>query len=73
VKEAYRSCIKQIQLSGPRRYVSPVINRVATIAEAHQDESQYFILLIITDGIFDDLSQTKKVSISDNSYLRKRR
>jgi hypothetical protein len=47
--------------------VSPVINRVATIAEAHQDGSQYFILLIITDGLFDDFSQTKKVSISDNS------
>lgn len=57
---AYKKCIRQIQLYGPTNF-APVINHVAKFAEAYQDGSQYFILLIITDGVITDMPQTKQV------------
>jgi hypothetical protein len=35
---------------------------VAEIARTFRDGSQYFILLIITDGIITDMPQTKSVT-----------
>jgi hypothetical protein len=35
---------------------------VAEIARNFRDGSQYFILLIITDGIITDMPQTKSVT-----------
>ncbi|KAJ9597918.1 hypothetical protein L9F63_011205, partial [Diploptera punctata] len=62
VVEAYKSCIRRIQLFGPTNF-SPVINHVAKFAETYQDGSQYFILLIITDGVITDLPQTKQAIV----------
>jgi len=62
VLDAYRSCIRQVQLYGPTNF-SPVINHVAKFAETYQDGSQYFILLIITDGVITDMPQTKQAII----------
>jgi hypothetical protein len=56
---AYKGCISRIQLYGPTNF-APSINHVAGIARNHTDGSQYFILLIITDGIITDMPQTKK-------------
>jgi hypothetical protein len=72
VLDAYKSCIRQIQLYGPTNF-SPVINHVAKFAETYQDGSQYFILLIVTDGVITDMPRTKQVSTSHNSYLPKKR
>jgi hypothetical protein len=72
VLDAYKSCIRQIQLYGPTNF-SPVINHVAKFAETFQDGSQYFILLIITDGVISDMPQTKQASTSHNSYLPNKR
>jgi len=63
VLDAYKTCIRQIQLYGPTNF-SPVINHVARFAETFQDGSQYFILLIITDGEITDMPRTKQVCIS---------
>lgn len=60
VIEAYKKCIRQVQLYGPTNF-APVINHVGKFAEAYQDGSQYFILLIITDGVITDMPQTKQV------------
>ena len=68
VLDAYKNCIRQIQLYGPTNF-SPVINHVARFAETYQDGSQYFILLIITDGVITDMPQTKQVRISHILYL----
>lgn len=65
--EAYKSCIRQVQLFGPTNF-SPVINHVTQYARAYQDGSQYFILMIITDGVITDMMQTKK-AIIDASEL----
>ena len=58
---AYKGCISRIQLYGPTNF-APTILHVANIARQYTDGSQYFILLIITDGIITDMPQTKKVN-----------
>ena len=58
VLAAYKSCISRVQLFGPTNF-SPVINHVSKIARNFLDGSQYFILLIVTDGVITDMEQTK--------------
>merc|ERR1711963_22325 len=43
---------------------APVINHVANFARAYQNGDQYFVLLIITDGIITDLEATKYAIIN---------
>merc|ERR1712013_432083 len=60
---AYHQSLNSVQLYGPTN-LSPVINHVANFARAYQhDPSNYFVLLIITDGIITDLDATKKAVI----------
>lgn len=56
VLNAYQRCIRSVQLYGPTNF-SPVINHVAKFASAARDGSEYFILLIITDGVITDMPQ----------------
>ncbi|XP_031696310.1 copine-1-like, partial [Anarrhichthys ocellatus] len=59
--EAYRMVMPQLRLSGPTNF-SPIINHVSSIAaQAAQSNnaSQYFVLLILTDGEITDLDQTR--------------
>lgn len=60
VLDAYRFCINQVQLYGPTNF-SPIINQVIRTAQNCRDGSGYFILLILTDGIITDMSQTIQV------------
>jgi hypothetical protein len=62
VLAAYKSCLTRIQLYGPTNF-APTINHVANIARTFLDGSQYFILLVITDGIITDMPQTKTVFV----------
>jgi hypothetical protein len=55
---AYHTSIQNVSLYGPTNF-SPVIKHVAKFAKAYQDGSQYFILLIITDGEITDMECTK--------------
>uniref|UniRef100_A0A3B4XFY8 Copine 8 n=1 Tax=Seriola lalandi dorsalis TaxID=1841481 RepID=A0A3B4XFY8_SERLL len=59
VMEAYYQSLKSVQLYGPTNF-SPVINHVARYAASVKDGSQYFVLLIITDGVISDMAQTKE-------------
>ena len=68
VLAAYKSCISQVQLYGPTNF-APTINHVANIARQFRDGSQYFILLILTDGVISDMPQTKTVSPREKLYL----
>ena len=55
---AYYTSLNMVQLSGPTNF-SPVINHVAKFAEAFRnDPTNYFVLLIITDGIITDFEET---------------
>uniref|UniRef100_A0A674J8K0 Copine 8 n=1 Tax=Terrapene triunguis TaxID=2587831 RepID=A0A674J8K0_9SAUR len=67
VMEAYYRSLKSVQLYGPTNF-APVINHVARYASSVKDGSQYFILLIITDGVISDMAQTKE-SIVNASKL----
>ncbi|NXT12108.1 CPNE8 protein, partial [Prunella fulvescens] len=59
VMEAYYRSLKSVQLYGPTNF-APVINHVARYAASVKDGSQYFVLLIITDGVISDMAQTKE-------------
>ncbi|XP_063694395.1 copine-3-like isoform X2 [Bolinopsis microptera] len=57
---AYHQCINSVQLYGPTN-ASPIIGNVATMAREalHQRQAKdYFILLLLTDGILTDMQQT---------------
>ncbi len=56
--QAYFTALQNVTLYGPTNF-SPVINHVARFAQAYQDGRQYFVLLIITDGIITDMEATK--------------
>ncbi|XP_061911906.1 copine-1 [Entelurus aequoreus] len=61
IVEAYRMVLPQLRLSGPTNF-SPIINHVASIATTGAQTntaSQYFVLLILTDGEITDLDQTR--------------
>uniref|UniRef100_A0A4W5MDS4 Copine C-terminal domain-containing protein n=1 Tax=Hucho hucho TaxID=62062 RepID=A0A4W5MDS4_9TELE len=70
ILEAYHESLKSVQLYGPTNF-APVVNHVASYAAAVQDGSQYFVLLIITDGVISDMAQTKE-AIVNVSLERKR-
>uniref|UniRef100_A0A669QMI4 Copine-3 n=1 Tax=Phasianus colchicus TaxID=9054 RepID=A0A669QMI4_PHACC len=66
IVDAYRQILPQIRLYGPTNF-SPIINHVARFA-AHSAQqrtaSQYFVLLIITDGEITDLDQTRQAIVN---------
>ncbi|XP_069621098.1 copine-8 isoform X2 [Ranitomeya imitator] len=63
VMEAYYRSLKSVQLYGPTNF-APVINHVARYAASIKDGSQYFVLLIITDGVISDMAQTKEAIVN---------
>uniref|UniRef100_A0A8B9HWE7 Copine-3 n=1 Tax=Astyanax mexicanus TaxID=7994 RepID=A0A8B9HWE7_ASTMX len=64
--EAYRQCLPQVKLYGPTNF-SPIIRHVSRFAqEALQQNSasQYYVLLIITDGVITDMDQTRAAIVA---------
>ncbi|XP_060949436.1 copine-3-like [Limanda limanda] len=60
VVQAYQQCLPQLKLWGPTNF-SPVIDHVTCFAKQalrQNTASQYFVLLIITDGVITDMDQT---------------
>ncbi|XP_021573260.1 copine-9 isoform X3 [Carlito syrichta] len=66
VLESYFQSLRTVQLYGPT-YFAPVINQVARTAAKISDGSQYYVLLIITDGVISDMTQTKEAIVSASS------
>ncbi|XP_032822313.1 copine-8-like isoform X1 [Petromyzon marinus] len=62
VLEAYYQSLRSVQLYGPTNF-APVITHVARYAASVSDGSQYFVLLIITDGVISDMAQTKEAIV----------
>ncbi|XP_037612363.1 copine-3-like isoform X1 [Sebastes umbrosus] len=61
VVQAYQQCLPQLKLWGPTNF-APIINHVACFARQALRQniaSQYFVLLIITDGVITDMYQTR--------------
>ncbi|KAI0220493.1 Copine-8 [Lamellibrachia satsuma] len=63
VIDAYHHTLHTVQLYGPTNF-APVINHVAGIAQNVQDGKNYFILLILTDGIITDMPQTTEAIVN---------
>uniref|UniRef100_A0A8C4TH96 Copine family member 9 n=1 Tax=Erpetoichthys calabaricus TaxID=27687 RepID=A0A8C4TH96_ERPCA len=63
VLESYFQSLRTVQLYGPTNF-SPVINQVARSAAKVTDGSQYFVLLMITDGVISDMVQTKEAIVN---------
>uniref|UniRef100_A0A3B1IYB2 Copine-4 n=1 Tax=Astyanax mexicanus TaxID=7994 RepID=A0A3B1IYB2_ASTMX len=65
VVEAYQNCLPKIQLYGPTN-IAPIIQKVANSAseEMHIKEAmEYFILLILTDGVITDMADTREAIV----------
>ncbi|KAG1948845.1 copine-4 [Pimephales promelas] len=65
VVEAYQNCLPKIQLYGPTN-IAPIIQKVADSAseEMHTKEAmEYFILLILTDGVITDMADTREAIV----------
>ncbi|XP_078527554.1 copine-2 [Lissotriton helveticus] len=61
IVQAYSTCLPHVRFYGPTNF-SPIVNHVARFAaQAIQQEAaaQYFILLIITDGVISDMDETR--------------
>uniref|UniRef100_A0ABI7VQV4 C2 domain-containing protein n=1 Tax=Felis catus TaxID=9685 RepID=A0ABI7VQV4_FELCA len=70
VVEAYRNCLPRVQLYGPTN-VAPVISKVARMAAAEKstgEASQYYILLVLTDGVVTNMADARE-AIVRASYL----
>uniref|UniRef100_A0A669E5N9 Copine family member 9 n=1 Tax=Oreochromis niloticus TaxID=8128 RepID=A0A669E5N9_ORENI len=63
VLESYFQSLRAVQLYGPTNF-APVINKVANCAAEITDGSQYFVLLMITDGVISDMVQTKEAVVN---------
>lgn len=60
---AYRNSLMQVQLSGPTLF-APVIQAATAVARQSYAESRtYTILMIITDGIINDMTATKNAIV----------
>ncbi|XP_036745282.2 copine-8 isoform X3 [Manis pentadactyla] len=67
VMEAYYRSLRAVQLYGPTNF-APVINHVARYASSVKDGSQYFVLLIVTDGVISDMAQTKESIVNASKF-----
>ncbi|XP_053573336.1 copine-1, partial [Bombina bombina] len=65
IVDAYRQALPQVRLYGPTNF-SPIINHVTSFAASgaqQKNASQYFVLLIITDGEITDLNETRNAIV----------
>merc|ERR1719474_625005 len=61
VLQAYSQCVKRVQLYGPTYFheiIQTAASSAASMTNDNESEQNYVILLIITDGIINDMKQT---------------
>lgn len=66
VVDAYQKCLPQLKLWGPTNF-APIINHVSCFARQAMQQrtaSQYYVLLIITDGVITDIDQTRTAIVA---------
>ena len=65
--EIYHKCLDQITFSGPTEF-TPIINKVISEIKKDNNPLKYEILMILTDGVIDDLENTIDALV-EGSYL----
>lgn len=63
VMAAYNSAVQSVKLSGPTIF-SQVLQSAAALSQAGLNGSQYYVLLIITDGVITDMEKTKNAIVA---------
>ena len=63
IMAAYSSAVQTVKLSGPTIF-SQVLQAAAALSTVGMDGSQYYVLLIITDGVITDMAQTKDAIVA---------
>jgi hypothetical protein len=58
VLEAYRNALGTVNLHGPTKFSDLLSLARQYAAPSHESEVKYFVLLIITDGVIEDLQQS---------------
>ena len=58
--ETYRKALPQISLSGPTLF-GPLLKQFLNHLIAQPPRLSYFIMLLLTDGVIHDMSQTKNL------------
>ncbi|RUS78779.1 hypothetical protein EGW08_013463 [Elysia chlorotica] len=68
VSEAYHSIVPTLTFAGPT-YLAPVLDRAMAIADVKvtQDQQFYYVLLVITDGIINDVEEVVKKLVDASS------
>uniref|UniRef100_A0A8D0A1K9 Copine IVb n=1 Tax=Sander lucioperca TaxID=283035 RepID=A0A8D0A1K9_SANLU len=62
VVEAYQNCLPKIQLYGPTN-IAPIIQKVGVKDGTKKKRDEYFILLILTDGVITDMADTREAIV----------
>ena len=67
VINVYRACLEKLTFSGPT-YFAPIINKVIENIRLKNNDLEYNILMILTDGVIDDIQETIDALV-EGSYL----
>ncbi len=67
VLRVYRACLDKLNFAGPT-YFSPILNKVIDNIRQKNNDLEYNILMILTDGNIDDMKSTKD-AIVEGSFL----
>ena len=63
----YHECIQKILFSGPT-YFAPIINKIISNMEEQNDPREYQVLMILTDGIIQDMTDTIDALVEASYY-----
>ena len=67
IMQAYNNAVQSVRLSGPTIF-SQVLQTAIGISQSGMNGSQYFTLLIITDGVITDMENTKNAIVAACDY-----
>ena len=67
IMKEYYSCLDEIVFAGPTNF-APIINKIIENIKKENDNKEYHVLMMLTDGIIDDLEDTIDTLV-EGSYL----
>ena len=67
VLKEYHNCLEKIVFSGPTHF-APIINKIIGDIKKQNDISEYQVLMILTDGVIDDLEDTIDSLVEGSFY-----
>ena len=67
ILKEYHKCLNKIIFSGPTHF-APIINKIIEDIKNHNDISEYQVLMILTDGMIDDLQDTIDALVEGSFY-----